>query len=204
MSGFQRYGLATISCGVALAAAWPLDTPSSCFFLAVMVSSLYGGKGPGLLSVGLSALAFDYFFVPPRFSLHIDQSSSYLRLAIFLGATLLITGLIEAKRRVEATTLANGPQVPQFDPVISGVVGAQHLTTQEYDPLQTGSNWLSQNTVSANAGVNAGFSSGAQVGINFNNNRNTTNAIGYTYNPFVTSSLGVTITQRCCKDLART
>jgi PAS domain S-box-containing protein len=105
MSTFKRYGLATISCGAALGAAWLIDGPSPCFFLAVMVSSLYGGKGPGFLSVGLSTLAFDYFFVPPLFSLHVAQSSSYLRLAVFVGATLFITGLIEAKRRVEAARL---------------------------------------------------------------------------------------------------
>jgi PAS domain S-box-containing protein len=101
MSGFQRYGLATISCGVALAVAWLINAPTSCFILAVMVSSLYGGKGPGLLSVGLSALAFDYFFLPPRFHLTLEPFSD-LQFAAFLAAALLITGLIEAKRRVEA------------------------------------------------------------------------------------------------------
>jgi PAS domain S-box-containing protein len=100
VSQFGRYALATISCGLALAVAWPLDAPSSCFFLAVTVSSLYGGKGPGLLSVGLSALAFDYFFVPQKFSFSI-QPDQYFRFAIFVGAAFLITALVEAKRRVE-------------------------------------------------------------------------------------------------------
>src|SRR5882757_8863053 len=96
----RRYGFAAIFCGVALAVAWPLDAPSSCFFLAVMASSLLGGKGPGFLSVGLSALAFDYFFLPSRFQLFLEPSS-YLRFAAFLGAALLVTGIIEIKRRVE-------------------------------------------------------------------------------------------------------
>lgn len=100
VSKLRRYGLATIVCGVALAVASPLDAPSSCFFLAVIVSSLYGGKGPALLSVGLSALAFYYFFLPPLFQLS-AKPSSYLRFAIFLGATLLIAGLMEAKQRIE-------------------------------------------------------------------------------------------------------
>jgi C4-dicarboxylate-specific signal transduction histidine kinase len=99
-SKLQRYGLATLSCGVALAVAWPIDAPSSCFLLAVTVSSLFGGLGPGLLSVGLSALAFDYFFLrrilPPAV-----EPAVYLRFAAFLAATLLITGLMEIKRRVE-------------------------------------------------------------------------------------------------------
>jgi PAS domain S-box-containing protein len=95
-----RYGIAVISWGLALALAIPLDSPSSCFFLAVIVSSLYGGKGPGIVSVLLSALAFDYFFLPPKYDLWI-QPSSYPRFAVFLGAVLLIWLLVEAKRRVE-------------------------------------------------------------------------------------------------------
>jgi PAS domain S-box-containing protein len=100
LSTAWRYGLAVISCGIALALAIPLDSPSSCFFLAVMVSSLYGGKGPGVLSVLLSSLAFAYFFLPPKYDLWI-QASSYPRFGAFLVPVLLSTVVIEAKRRVE-------------------------------------------------------------------------------------------------------
>ena len=100
LSKLRRYGLATISCGIALAVAWPIDAPASCFLLAVTVSSLFGGLGPGLLSVGLSALAFGYFFlgrtVPPAV-----EAAVFLRFAVFLVASLLIAGLMEMKRRVE-------------------------------------------------------------------------------------------------------
>jgi C4-dicarboxylate-specific signal transduction histidine kinase len=100
LSKLQRYGLATISCGVALAVAWPIDAPVSCFLLAVMVSGLFGGLGPCLLSVGLSAMSFDHFFLrrtlPPAV-----EPAIYLRFAVFLGAALLVTGLMEIKRRVE-------------------------------------------------------------------------------------------------------
>jgi len=100
LSRAWRYGIAIISCGFALALAIPLDIPSSCFFLAVIVSALYGGKGPGVLSVLLSSLAFDYFFLPPKYNLWI-QPSSYPRFAVFLGSVLLIMVVIEAKRRAE-------------------------------------------------------------------------------------------------------
>jgi PAS domain S-box-containing protein len=102
ISTFRRYGLATIACGLALAVARPLDAPSSCFFLAVMVSSLYGGRGPGLFSALISALAFDYFFLPSRFELTFDPSS-LPRFLVFLGATLLVVTLVEMKRRAEAS-----------------------------------------------------------------------------------------------------
>src|ERR1700694_3169256 len=99
-SKFQRYGLAIICCGLALPVAWPIDAPASCFLLAVMVSSLFGGLGPGLLSVALSAVAYERFFLwrttPPA-----HEPAAFLRFAAFLLATLLVPGLIEMKRRVE-------------------------------------------------------------------------------------------------------
>ncbi len=100
LSKLQRYGLAAISCGVALAVAWPIDAPASCFFLAVAVSSLFGGLGPGLLSIGLSAVAFSSLFLhrttPPAV-----EPAVFFRFAVFLLTTLLIGMLIEIKRRVE-------------------------------------------------------------------------------------------------------
>ena len=99
LSTLQRYSLAIISCGVALAVAWPINAPSSCFFLAVTVSSLFGGLGPGLLAVVLSALALDHFFLRRTFTAH--ESDAFLRFAVFLTATLLVTALMEIKRRIE-------------------------------------------------------------------------------------------------------
>ena len=100
LSKIQRYALAVISCGVALPVAWPIDAPASCFLLAVMVSSLFGGLGPGLLSVALSAVAYEHFFLwraaPPA-----HEPAAFFRFAAFLVATLLVTGLMEVKRRAE-------------------------------------------------------------------------------------------------------
>jgi C4-dicarboxylate-specific signal transduction histidine kinase len=100
LSQLQRYGLAAISSCVALAVAWPIDAPASCFLLAVTVSSIFGGLGPALLSVGLSALAFNHFFLRRTFPPAIEPAV-FLRFVVFLVATLLITGLMEIKRRVE-------------------------------------------------------------------------------------------------------
>lgn len=100
LSKLQRYGLAVISCGIALAVAWPIDAPASCFLLAVAVSSLFGGLGPGLFSIGLSAVAFGSLFLRRTFPPAVEPAV-FLRFAVFLLATLLIASLIEIKRRVE-------------------------------------------------------------------------------------------------------
>jgi outer membrane protein len=91
--------------------------------------------------------------------------------------------------------MSNGPSIPQYDPIVSALVNGQHLTTPESSTVITGSNWLAQNIVSANAGVNVGFSPGTQLSVNFDNSRYSTDATRYTYNPFVNSSFGFTITQ---------
>lgn len=91
--------------------------------------------------------------------------------------------------------MANGPAIPQFDPILSGLVNVQHTTTPEYTTILTGSNWLAENIVNANAGLNVGLASGAQISVNFNNSRYSTDASRYAYNPFTTTTLGFTITQ---------
>jgi len=85
---------------IALVVARPLKAESSCFLLAIIVSSLFGGRGPGLLAVGLSAIAFDIFFLPSPLSVWGDPSSS-LRFGVFLVTALTASQLIEAKKRIE-------------------------------------------------------------------------------------------------------
>src|ERR1700720_3579402 len=99
--------------------------------------------------------------------------------------------------------MSNGPAIPQYDPIVSGVVNGQHLTTPESSTLLTGSNWLAQNSVNASAGMNLGLSAGTQLSVNFDNSRYSTDATRYTYNPFVNSSLGFTITQPLLQGFGR-
>src|SRR6266852_2053972 len=100
ISMLRGYGVAVIACGIALLIARPLKAESSCFVLAVIVSSLFGGRGPGLLAVGLSAIAFDVFFLPSLLSLS-SPPSSYLRFGVFLVVALAASQLIVTRRRSE-------------------------------------------------------------------------------------------------------
>lgn len=75
------------------------------FLAAVMVSAWYGGLGPGLLAAGLSALASLYLLIPPLFAPALSPDT-IVRIAVFLAAALLISGLSEARRRSEAAAQA--------------------------------------------------------------------------------------------------
>jgi outer membrane protein len=95
-----------------------------------------------------------------------------------------------------ATPLSTGSAIPQFDPTISEVTNWAHQSTPEFNPLITGaSNWLVSNNFSGNMGYTQGFSTGAQLGVTFNNTRIDSNGARYTYNPILDSSLGFTIAQ---------
>jgi len=96
----RRYGIPVIACGIALMIARALRAESSSFVLAIIVSSLFAGRGPGLLAVGLSAIAFGWSVLPSRLSL-LTSPSPYLRFAVFLIVAFTASELIESKRRSE-------------------------------------------------------------------------------------------------------
>jgi signal transduction histidine kinase len=100
ISLLRRYGLPVMACGIALVVARPLKAESSSFVLAIIVSSLFAGRGPGLLAVGLSAIAFGSSVLPWRLSL-LTSPSSYVRFAVFLVVAYTASELIESKRRSE-------------------------------------------------------------------------------------------------------
>lgn len=99
-SPLKIYMLALLTCAIALPVGLELDAPSSCFLLAGMISSLYGGRGPGYLTVLISAILFDFVFLLPRFHV-LHSRESFLRLLVFIAAMILATELIAARRRAE-------------------------------------------------------------------------------------------------------
>jgi hypothetical protein len=54
------------------------------FFAAIVASAWYGGMGPAMLTVVVSILAIDYFFLPPVKSFVVDTTAGAY-LASFVG-----------------------------------------------------------------------------------------------------------------------
>jgi outer membrane protein TolC len=88
-----------------------------------------------------------------------------------------------------------GTLVPIFDPAVVGNLNWTHQTTPQYNQLSTGTNSLVTNSVLANAGIQQGFASGAQVGLNFNNTHQNLNSLSTTFSPYTGSSLGFNVLQ---------
>jgi PAS domain S-box-containing protein len=69
------------------------------YVVAIALAAWYGGLGPGLLATAVSALALDYFFAPPYFSLFPISTSDAVRLALLVLAGLTISWVCHLLRR---------------------------------------------------------------------------------------------------------
>lgn len=74
-------------------------TIGAFFYMAIAITTRYGGLRPGLLAIGLSMLAVNYFFIPPTYQIQVASSEEIIRLILFLTVSLIITLTIDHLRR---------------------------------------------------------------------------------------------------------
>ena len=67
----------------------------------VSILAIFFGSGPILLAAALSALIWDYFFIPPQFTLHVGKPEDLLMLIMFFIIALLNGILTSRVRRQE-------------------------------------------------------------------------------------------------------
>ncbi len=120
-SGWKQYALAaSVISGVAVAnAALNQFTgpriPGFVFLVTVVIVALFLGRGPVFFAGAFSALVWDYFFLPPRFTFVISSAED----AVLFGAYFLIAlvlGQLVARIRTQEqaeTTLACEQLAPQ-------------------------------------------------------------------------------------------
>jgi len=74
---------------------------SFALLFVVSTLALFFGTGPILLSATLSALIWDFFFIPPPYTLHVDKTEDMLMLIMFFIIALLSGVLTSRVRRQE-------------------------------------------------------------------------------------------------------
>jgi two-component system sensor histidine kinase KdpD len=102
-----RYVWAAVGCGAVTALSMPLaarfdrSNIVAIYLLAVALVGVRLGRGPAAFAAVLSVSAFDFFFVPPRFSFAVSDVQYLLTFCIML-AVGLITGQLTAGLRSQA------------------------------------------------------------------------------------------------------
>jgi PAS domain S-box-containing protein len=142
-----RYAVAIVSVAAALASAlWLQDhlagAPVPLFLCAVMLSAWFGGLSPGLLAAALSLLAFDYYFVPPIYSLAVDIDE--IPRLLLVAASILFVALLTATQHSAAELL--GRARDELDGTVRELKRSNEAlreTEQRFrDYAETASDWL--------------------------------------------------------------
>ena len=95
---WQSYAMSAVICGLATVIAVPLHSVfdlaniAMVFLLAVLLVSVRYGLGPSVMASFLSVAAFDFFYVPPRFTFAVGDAQYLMTFAVMLAV-----GLITAK-----------------------------------------------------------------------------------------------------------
>jgi two-component system sensor histidine kinase KdpD len=95
-TGFLFMVLATVLCFL-MYRHFDLSILIMVYLLAVLATAIESGRGPAVAVSFLSVLAFDFFFVPPRFSFTVDDAQYILVfIAMFVVAVAIshLTGLM--------------------------------------------------------------------------------------------------------------
>jgi two-component system sensor histidine kinase KdpD len=73
------------------------------YLLPVVISTTYGGLGPGVLSALSAFLGFNYFFIQPYYSFRVHQTQDLLALMVFLVVAIVTSELVG---RAQSSTAA--------------------------------------------------------------------------------------------------
>ena len=105
---WQRYaGSIALVAAVTLGSEFirPILSPINLvmFYLAAVVfAAVYLGRGPSMLTAFLSVLAFDFFFVPPRFTFAVTDAEYILTfIGLFVVGVVISTLAVRAREQAE-------------------------------------------------------------------------------------------------------
>ena len=102
---WPAYAKAVGICAAATALAMPLagvlelTNIAMVFLLAVVLVAVRLGRGPAVAAAFLAVAAFDFFFVPPRFSFAVSDAQYLMTFAVMLTVALIIGQLTASYKR---------------------------------------------------------------------------------------------------------
>jgi two-component system sensor histidine kinase KdpD len=114
----RRYGSATALVALAAGVCWLLQPYLLVgslvlpFLIAIMLTAIAYGLLPSLFASVLGVLTFDFFFLPPLYSLDVSEPDDVLRLGVFATAALIVSNLA-AYARAQALTASLRAEVAE-------------------------------------------------------------------------------------------
>ncbi len=100
------------------------------FLLTVVLVAVRFGRGPAVVSAVISVVAFDFFFVPPRFSFAVSDVQYLITFAVMLAVGLIIGQLTAGLRfqaRVSSHRESRSHALYEFARALSGVLATEQI-----------------------------------------------------------------------------
>jgi len=117
---------------------WPLllQNPVSPFLLAVIFCAWYGGLWPGMLSIVISLVLTDFFFMEPYFAFWFPKQHNLIRLLLFVIAGAFISVMSELmhreRQRAEINLESAERAQSRIQSVLSGVADTHILFDRDW------------------------------------------------------------------------
>jgi two-component system sensor histidine kinase KdpD len=120
----------------ALAVAFPINllldqsSLSRIFLVAILITAVTYGLWPSLFASLISALIYDFFFIPPLYSLSISSTEDLINLTLFVVTAVIVSTLAARVRRyaVAADQRAlTAEKLARFNRRVSGGVTLQEV-----------------------------------------------------------------------------
>ncbi len=112
-SNLSQYGIALLAMiALTVFELFLVDLASYQLFglldlLVVLIVAVYLGRGPAILAAGVSALAWNFLFIEPRFTFQISQAQDVLLLVLYFAIALFAGNLTARIRTQERQARAN-------------------------------------------------------------------------------------------------
>ena len=112
---WQSFAMSVVFCALSTLIAMPLHSVfdlaniAMLFLMAVVLSAVRYGLGPAVAAAFLNVAAFDFFFVPPRFSFAVSDVQYLMTFAVML-AVGLVTAKLTAGLKFQARVASRREQ----------------------------------------------------------------------------------------------
>jgi two-component system sensor histidine kinase KdpD len=106
------------------------------FLVAVVVLALFVGRGPTLLAAALSAIIWDYFFLPPVFAFRVSHAEDAILLATFFMVAFVLALLTNRTRAQEAAKWQIEARTRALYLLTRELAGAAHVDEMLQETVQ--------------------------------------------------------------------
>lgn len=116
--------IAPLAVAIPLAATWPLfeGNPVTIFLLAIVVAAWYGGLASGLLSIAVSFVVANLFFIPPFGAFAVPDFDNLVRMLTVGSIGAFISFVCEQLHREGERAELSGQSARQSGEQLAGVI----------------------------------------------------------------------------------